>query len=386
MDRPSSDQHARIRDAVSMALATKPLAAAQDTFIKFPSATDDTSDQLQSTMRRFRSLSVNTRERAAWSEDTVKRKYPMDKTVELYQFSSVFETADLNQILEPYQHHRCERGGYRLKWLDEARALAVFRRAETAQRVIEDLSASQLVKVKNYAFSISDLADFNKKYGEQPPSPPTAISTATTAAPSQTSSPHPGFDVDHIRYKYRPEVTIELHDFPCPLETADLQGLFAGYKRDNNICRIRWFNRNRALAWFTNSQVAAEALNDLKTCELVHVKPYIFESADIKYFNPDYKMSDIASGGTLARRRTIGAGSSNSGVARRNTVSGASHYNRGQMFAATAMYGAMPAIPSMLGVMTPSTTISQASSAVASVDVSPMPLARRLRRFTKGDN
>ncbi|KAI7819117.1 hypothetical protein BX661DRAFT_98784 [Kickxella alabastrina] len=131
MDRPSSDQHARIRDAVSIALATKPLAAAQDAFIKFPSATDDTSDQLQSTMRRFRSLSVNTRERAAWSEDTVKRKYPMDKTVELYQFSSVFETADLNQILEPYQHHRCERGGYRLKWLDEARALAVFRRAET---------------------------------------------------------------------------------------------------------------------------------------------------------------------------------------------------------------------------------------------------------------
>ncbi|KAJ2881191.1 hypothetical protein IWW38_005830, partial [Coemansia aciculifera] len=124
------EQHTQIRDALSAALAFKPLVA-QEAFLKFPTAADDANEQAQSTMRRFRSLSMNTKERAAWSEDTVKRKYPTDKTIELCQFSSDFETADLNQMLEPYQHHRCERGGYRIKWLNDTRALAVFRRAET---------------------------------------------------------------------------------------------------------------------------------------------------------------------------------------------------------------------------------------------------------------
>ncbi|KAJ1830417.1 hypothetical protein LPJ73_008278 [Coemansia sp. RSA 2703] len=127
---PSSEQHSQIRDALSAALVNKPLVA-QEAFLKFPSATDEVDQQEQSTLRRFRSLSMSTKERSAWSEDTVKRKYPTDKTLELYQFSSDFETADLNQMLEPYQHHRCERGGYRIKWLNDTRALAVFRRAET---------------------------------------------------------------------------------------------------------------------------------------------------------------------------------------------------------------------------------------------------------------
>ncbi|ORX71392.1 hypothetical protein DL89DRAFT_256416 [Linderina pennispora] len=129
-DTTTPEQHAQIRDALSAALATKPLVA-QEAFLRFPSAGDDLEEQKNSTLRRFRSLSMSTKEHSAWTEDTVKRKYPIDKTIELHSFSSDFETADLNQMLEPYQHHRCERGGYRIKWLNDTRALAVFRRAET---------------------------------------------------------------------------------------------------------------------------------------------------------------------------------------------------------------------------------------------------------------
>lgn len=130
----TQQQHVQIREALSAALASKPLVA-QEAFLKFPNATDEIIEegQKQSMLRRFRSLSMNTKEHTAWSEDTVKRKYPTEKTVELYEFSSEFETADLNQMLEPYQHTRCERGGYRIKWLNDTRALAVFRRAETGK-------------------------------------------------------------------------------------------------------------------------------------------------------------------------------------------------------------------------------------------------------------
>ncbi|KAJ2355549.1 hypothetical protein H4S01_006872, partial [Coemansia sp. RSA 2610] len=159
---PTPKQHAQIRDALSAALASKPLVA-QEAFLQFPSVADEAAEQ-PSMLKRFRSLSMNTKERPAWSEETVKRKYPTDKTVELFEFSSDFETADLNQMLVPYQHHQSERGGYRIKWLNDTRALAVFRRTETAQRVLADLSSSRLVKTKNYVFQSGDLEDFNKKY------------------------------------------------------------------------------------------------------------------------------------------------------------------------------------------------------------------------------
>ncbi|KAJ2710898.1 hypothetical protein H4R19_003515 [Coemansia spiralis] len=355
--------------ALSAALAAKPLVARE--VLQFPAAAADTdAGQVQSSLRRFRSLSVSTKERPAWTEETVKRKYPTDKTVELTGFSADFETADLNQMLVPYQHHQSERGGYRIKWLNDTRALAVFRRAETAvaQRVLHDLNASRLVETKNYAFHPDDLAEFNKKItddGARPSAGPS--SAADSATPSEPTSPFPGLDEEHIRYKYRPEATIELHDFPCPLETADLQQLFEKHKRSDNIVRIKWFNRNRALAWFTNPQATAAALDDLRTCELVHVKPYVFSPADMKYFAPDHRAADAASGG-LARRRTIGGGS---GVARRNTVSGASHYHRGNLYAGA------PPVPSVLGV--PAVVDSSGT-------FGPQFLPHRQRRFSKADS
>ncbi|KAJ2348955.1 hypothetical protein IWW50_002785 [Coemansia erecta] len=370
---PTPEQHTQIRDALSAALASKPLVA-QEAFLTFPSAADEDAEQ-KSMLRRFRSLSMSTKERQAWTEETVKRKYPTDKTVELHEFSSDFETADLNQMLVPYQHHQSERGGYRIKWLDDTRALAVFRRVETAQRVLEDLGRSRLVKAKNYVFQPKDLEVFNKKYSADGSAQPNPVSAAT----SETASPYPSFDEEHIRYKYRPEVTIELHDFPCPLETTDLQKLFAKHKRSDNIVRIKWFNRNRALAWFTNAQVAAEALEELKTCELLHVKPYQFNSADMKYFNPDGKLNEIASGG-LARRRTISGGS---GLARRNTVSGASHYQRGHLYAsATANPANMPPVPSVLGTSVANGTAGQTGSAAPSPVMPP----RRMRRFSRSEH
>ncbi|KAJ1665575.1 hypothetical protein IW140_004040 [Coemansia sp. RSA 1813] len=389
MDHPR-EQHTQIRDALSAALASKPFVA-QEAFLKFPGATEEVDENKKSALKRFRSLSISAKERTAWTEETVKRKYPAEKTVELYEFSSDFETVDLNQMLEPYQHNRSERGGYRIKWLDDTRALAVFRRVETALRVLDDLKASPLVKTRNYAFQPNDLALFNRKYSndnEGVQQKVTSNSTSTNA--SETASPYPAFDEEHIRYKYRPEVTVELHDFPCPLETTDLQKLFTDYKREDNIVRIKWFNRNRALAWFTNPKLASEALEDLKTCELVHARPYIFDPLDMKYFNPDQKLAEISSGG-LTRRRTISGGS---GLARRNTVSGASHYHRGHLYASGASsataavaavvnasatgLGSVPLIPSALGAGASAIDGSQAAG--------PMPALRKARRPSKANN
>ncbi|KAJ2767054.1 hypothetical protein IWQ57_004113 [Coemansia nantahalensis] len=358
---------AHARDVLCAALAAPPLAA--HGAHQFPVAADDVAGEAQSAVRRFRSLSVSTKEHSAWTEETVKRKYPTDKTVELSGFSADFETADLNQMLVPYQHHTCDRGGYRIKWLNDTRALAVFRRAETAQRVLHDLGASRLVETKLYAFHPDDLAEFNKKFNDDGARPTAEASlAASSAAPSEPASPFPGLDEEHTRYKYRPEVTIELHDFPCPLETADLQQLFEKHKRSDNIVRIKWFNRNRALAWFTNAHAAAAALNDLRTCELVHVKPYVFSPADMKYFAPEHRAADAASGG-LVRRRTVGSGGGG-GVARRNTVSGASHYHRGPLF-----LGAPP-VPAMPGALGPVDSTGA---------FSPQFPPRRQRRFSRAD-
>ncbi|KAJ2595034.1 hypothetical protein GGH99_005859 [Coemansia sp. RSA 1285] len=392
----SREQHGQIRDALSAALASKPLVA-QEAFLRFPSATEDVGEQKTSALRRFRSLSISAKEHAAWTEETVKRKYPTEKTIELYEFSSEFETVDLNQMLEPYQHSRSERGGYRIKWLDDTRALAVFRRTETAQRVLEDLKTSPLVRTRNYIFQTGDLAMFNRKYGnDKEDAQQKTASNSNSINPSETASPYPVFDEEHIRYKYRPEVTIELHDFPCPLETTDLQKLFADYKRDDNIVRIKWFNRNRALAWFTNPKLAAEALEDLKTCELVHIKPYTFDILDMKYFNPDQKLAEISSGG-LIRRRTISGGS---GLARRNTVSGASHYHRGHLYAASTSsanaavaavinasatgLGSVPLVPSALGAgSSVADGLKDNAQSPASVPASVQRRARQISRANK---
>ena len=67
----------------------------------------------QSALRRFRSLSVtpSKKERPQWTGDAIRKKYTPEKTIELYDFSPEFETADLNQMLEPYQHHKCASAG-----------------------------------------------------------------------------------------------------------------------------------------------------------------------------------------------------------------------------------------------------------------------------------
>ncbi|KAJ1734384.1 hypothetical protein LPJ61_001105 [Coemansia biformis] len=374
---PAPKQHACIYDSLGAALAAKPLVAREAVF-RFPAAADDGAEQAQSALRRFRSLSVSTKEHSAWTEETVKRKYPTDKTVELSGFSSDFETADLNQMLVPYQHNQCDRGGYRIKWLNDTRALAVFRRAETAQRVLHDLRASRLVETKLYVFHPDDLGVFNRKFGDDGSRPSAAPATPASADLSEPASPRPGLDEEHIRYKYRPEVTIELHDFPCPLETTDLQKLFEKHKCNDNIVRIKWFNRNRALAWFTNPQAAAAALDDLRTCELVHVKPYVFSPADMKYFSPEQRVPEAGSGG-LARRRTIGSGG---GLARRNTVSGASHYHRGYLYATAIASPAVPLVPSGLG---PAVSGSGAPSQTGGDAGSPPFPPRRQRRFSRAD-
>ncbi|KAJ2242799.1 hypothetical protein GGH97_003786, partial [Coemansia sp. RSA 475] len=59
----------QLRNALCDVLSTKTVAA-QDEFIKFPSAHDEAAENV---VRRFRSLSMSTKERHAWTEESVKR-------------------------------------------------------------------------------------------------------------------------------------------------------------------------------------------------------------------------------------------------------------------------------------------------------------------------
>lgn len=75
-----------------------------------------------------------------------------------------------------------------------------------AQRVLDDLGGSRLVKTKNYVFQPGDLADFNKKYSGDDAAdgsidiPSNNTSAAVSVSTSEAGTPYPGFDEEHIRY------------------------------------------------------------------------------------------------------------------------------------------------------------------------------------------
>ncbi|KAJ1920407.1 hypothetical protein H4219_001383 [Mycoemilia scoparia] len=284
--------------------------------------------EYQTALRRFRSLSVTPakKDKPEWTRDAIRKKYTPEKTIELYDFSPEFETIDLNLMLEPYQHNKCDKGGYRIKWLCDTRALALFRRQEMASKVLGDLESSKLVKVRPYQFQPGDLDMFNQRNEDRENSKPgTSSQNASAATTPKILKAAVPLEEEAVRIKYRTEVTIELYDFVTPMGTGELQQLFNDYKSEDNIVRIKWFNKSRAVAWFSNPSLVTQALNDLSSNESIRVKPYVFTPADMKYFLPDASRSPVASPtGTLSRRRTISKHSSNLG--RRNTVSGASHY------------------------------------------------------------
>ncbi|PVU86912.1 hypothetical protein BB559_006335 [Furculomyces boomerangus] len=266
-------------------------------------------------LRRFSSLNMGySQERNKWTQESINKKYPPEKTLELYEFPPEFETADLNQALEKFQHNKSSRGGYRIKWLNDTRALVVFRKPEIIPVVVSELSLNPLVKCRVYQFQESDLQDFNRKIDTEPKAKEPINDHIPLAL---------NIDLEAIQKRYRSDVSVELSNFSHPLETSDLMEILSPYRKNGHIIRIKWFNKNRAIAWFSDPSLASQAVQELQDSMLLKAKPYTLVSADIKYFTQDVKISplDIIE----SKNRPFFYNPNGASVARRNTISGVSH-------------------------------------------------------------
>ncbi|PVV03308.1 hypothetical protein BB560_002221 [Smittium megazygosporum] len=261
---------------------------------------------------RFHSLSVRSRkDKGEWTKDAVISKYPPEKTVELYDFPTEFETADLNQALEKYQHNKSSMGGYRIKWLSDNRALVVFRKAEILDTVVSGFENNRLLKCRPYVFADSDLVHFNADSNAK---------KLNYVSQDSSTGNSIQIDLEALKRRYRPDHSLELGDFDRPMETSDLMDLLSPYRQDGHIVRIKWFNKNRAIAWFSDSTLASKAFEHLSSLSSLKVKPYSFLPADVKYFTQDIRISPLDS---IDSRNRASFGSSNDiGIIRRNTISG----------------------------------------------------------------
>ncbi|KAJ3261295.1 Coiled-coil domain-containing protein r3hcc1l, partial [Borealophlyctis nickersoniae] len=68
--------------------------------------------------------------------------------LEVYDFPAAFKTHELQLIFEEYEDVR---GGYRIKWLDDTRALVVFQHPSTAKMAYISAVDHPFVKVRPYA-------------------------------------------------------------------------------------------------------------------------------------------------------------------------------------------------------------------------------------------
>ncbi|OMJ27450.1 hypothetical protein AYI69_g3113 [Smittium culicis] len=234
-------------------------------------------------VRRYSSLNQGHRkEKYEWSADAVVKKYPSDRTIELYDFPSEFETADINLALEKYQHGNTPNGGYRIKWLNDTRALVVFRKPDLVPIAVSDFQTNPLIKAKVFEFKESDLSDFNHDVNNS-----TSTSAFPVNSPRKTSFSDQiplamNIDLEAIQKRYRPDLSLELSDFSKPMETSDLLELLSPYRKNGHIVRIKWFNKNRAIAWFSDPTLASQAVKDNESNPLLNIKPYSFLPADIK--------------------------------------------------------------------------------------------------------
>ncbi|KAI8871280.1 hypothetical protein GQ42DRAFT_113612, partial [Ramicandelaber brevisporus] len=67
-----------------------------------------------------------------WNRRSIVSAFPQLRTLDVRFLSEEFETSDLVEIFEPYEHYYLEDGGYRIKWLDNLRALVKFESEQVA--------------------------------------------------------------------------------------------------------------------------------------------------------------------------------------------------------------------------------------------------------------
>ncbi|OLY83131.1 hypothetical protein AYI68_g2741 [Smittium mucronatum] len=254
-------------------------------------------------------------------------EYPSERTIDLYDFPPEFETADINLALEKYQHGNSVRGGYRIKWLNDTRALVVFRKPDLLPIAIADFESNPLIKARVFNFKESDLHDFNRENEN-------SSNTARKSSLSDQIPPAMNIDLEAIQKRYRPDLSLELSDFCRPMETSDLLEFLAPYRKNGHIVRIKWFNKNRAIAWFSDPILASQAVKDNANSSILSIKPYTFLPADIKSDHFNFQHLDFTQDVRISPLDNIESKNRhypfNSGVmaTRRNTVSGSSGYVR----------------------------------------------------------
>jgi hypothetical protein len=85
--------------------------------------------------------------------------------LDCYDFPASFKTHHLHDIFREYESMR---GGYRIKWLEDTRALIIFEHPSTAKKAYLDNVANPLTKIRPYTGPISV-----KQLAPPPRRPPT---------------------------------------------------------------------------------------------------------------------------------------------------------------------------------------------------------------------
>jgi hypothetical protein len=69
------------------------------------------------------------------------------RILDVFGFPATFKTHNLHEIFHEYENMR---GGYRIKWMDDTRALIIFEHPVTARKAYLDNVANQMATVKPY--------------------------------------------------------------------------------------------------------------------------------------------------------------------------------------------------------------------------------------------
>ncbi|KAH8553220.1 hypothetical protein BGW37DRAFT_422333 [Umbelopsis sp. PMI_123] len=74
--------------------------------------------------------------------------------LDCYDFPPAFKTHHLHDIFREYENMR---GGYRIKWLEDTRALIIFEHPATAKKAYIDNVSNPLAKIRPYSGSVNVL-------------------------------------------------------------------------------------------------------------------------------------------------------------------------------------------------------------------------------------
>ncbi|KAI9019375.1 hypothetical protein CLU79DRAFT_758561 [Phycomyces nitens] len=99
--------------------------------------------------------------------------------LDCHSFPPAFKTHHLRDIFRDYENLR---GGYRIKWISDTRALIIFEHPATAKKAYIDNVTNPLAKIRPY----DGPTDFLRTSGPQTPTRPTSIDMSSKRA-SMTS-------------------------------------------------------------------------------------------------------------------------------------------------------------------------------------------------------